>query len=75
MAGSQGPYGDELWPDEEALAINEFDASLAGAWRIGRGAGRLFDHKRGNHVMDVLNDPRQARFWPLVRYSGAVVMV
>lgn len=58
-AGSQGPYGDELWSDEEALAINEFDASLAGAWRIGRGAGRLFDLKRGNHVLDVLNDPRQ----------------
>jgi predicted nucleotidyltransferase len=70
QAGSEGPYGDEMWADEQALKINDFDAITAGAWRIGRGAGRLFDQGRGDHVLAVLDVPNKHEL--LARHMNSI---
>lgn len=71
QAGSEGSYGDEMWADEQALSVNGFDAITAGAWRIGRGAGRLFDQGRGDHVLAVLDDPRMHEL--LARHMASIL--
>jgi len=65
QAGSEGSYGDEMW------AVNDFDAITAGAWRIGRGAGRLFDQGRGDHVLAVLDVPNRHEL--LARHMNSIL--
>lgn len=61
MSASNVPYVDQAWEDTEALEATEFDIVVAGAYRLGRRAGDLFDRVDGEGVLEVLDDPGMAQ--------------
>jgi predicted nucleotidyltransferase len=67
-AASEGPYEDETWDDELALAATESDIILAGPYRAGRLAAEPFDKKSAAAVLRLLEDADLAR--ALVRDMG-----
>lgn len=56
-AASLGPYADEMWAAEQALEACEYLPDLAGAYLLGQKCRETFTDKRGQAVIDVLDDP------------------
>lgn len=61
LAASMPPYDDEVWGDDEALAMADHDIRMAGAAWCGMGAGRLLVAERAAKVTDLLAGEDRSR--------------
>ena len=58
---SESPFDDEVWVDDEALAVTGADIVAAASYHYAQIAARPFTHVDGQKVLDVLGDPLRRR--------------